>query len=71
MMPDYTEYGKGEKLVEKLSSGQIIKDALVNHGVKFNGEYEQLHFEKFYCYLGSTSRYIMNNKLSEKFYDGE
>lgn len=71
MIPNYTRYGKGNILVEKIINGQIKIDNLVNYGEEFSGNYEQLYFEKFYNYLGSTSRYLMNNLLSEKPYDGD
>ena len=71
MISDYTKFGKGDILVKKIVSGDIPKDDLVNHGVKFSGDYEKIHYENFYTYLGSTSRYLLNRSLLEKPYDGE
>lgn len=71
MLKDYQKSNRGKKLIEALISGKIKKDVLSNHGDPFNGAYEQLHYEKFYIYLGSTGRHILNSRLKEYEYDGE
>ena len=42
-----------------------------NYGDGFDKGYEDLYLEKFKLYLGSCSRYMMNQRLKDEPYRGE
>jgi len=53
------------------SSGYSNPSEYTNYGDGFDKGYEDLYLEKFKLYLGSCSRYMMNQRLKDEPYRGE
>lgn len=69
-MNEYKE-GNGNVLVQMIKDGSIKKDNRLNHGLRFHGSYEQLHYDNFRLYLSTVSRYLQNRRLEVRKYDGD
>lgn len=65
-----TKIKAGQYLITSIKNKDIIVDRRTNHGNDFRGAYEKLHMERFFNYLGSSSRYLTNKNTKESGYYG-
>jgi hypothetical protein len=70
MTNDNCSVSAGQRLINAIDNGDLLKDCRPNHGKVFHGAYEELYLYKFKSYLGSVGRAVRNRQLTKGIYNG-